>query len=327
MYNTYMSKIIERKKQHDFGWFECPRCGYQAKMKKTIKQHFSRKTPCPCSNPKGFELTDEIKEHIYKNRKWKPEKETPVKQIQNNYIQINNILNQMDIPEKTSRYIKYRNTHKIKETDPDTSVISYTNHVDKRLFDEGFDTDNLKMLMSSCNPSIGLTEHTLDDHVETIDKITKRVDVPHHHLVGVMYDAKTKKMYLYDEDMWQDLQEKTGIKKLIAHIRELYWNLYEEYLVQKMCSNCRARELLFEYYVFLHAFDLKRDCSCDASYGIWQRAEKETKSSVKNKLYKDIMAIVKNNTNSNIKLIEKDIAKYMKIDKEFEASFLLGDDE
>lgn len=44
-------------------------------MKQHIMQHFDRKFPCPCSDPvNGITLTDEIKEYVYKNRKYKPSK-------------------------------------------------------------------------------------------------------------------------------------------------------------------------------------------------------------------------------------------------------------
>lgn len=326
-------KVKDKRKRYNYGAFECPRCLFCTTVKQNIKTHFNRKIPCPCSNPKGFELTEEIKEHVYKNRKWKPEKETKPKQI-NNYIQINNTLNAMDYPEKATRYVKYltqNSSNCIGIREP--IIQSYKDQVNKALFDGGFDTDSLKLMMT--DPSVKeFTEHTYEDHIGAIDLVTKRPDVP-NCLVGIMYDAKTKKMYLYDENTWEDLQEKPGVKKLIMHIRDLYWNTYEKYLVRKIRTHNnilykqKARELLTEYYTFLYSFDLKPDCHQeeDDAYAVWKKVISQTKISVKNNMYKDIMLIIRNNSSSNIKLLNKDIAKLIKVDTDFESTFFQDQDQ
>lgn len=326
------------RQRHKYPDWECPRCGYTTNIKANIKAHFARKKPCPAPNPKAIVLTDDIKRFVLDNRAYRPEPEasTSDKNTSNNastsktgitnYIQVNNqvnnILNTMDYQSKAQKYIKYMNKNK-KETDPPLQIQSYKDHVEEVLFDAGLDTENLKRLMNA--PYIpDLTEHTNEDHIDTIDKVTRK-SVP-TKLIGVMYDAKSKRMYLYDEDEWEDLQEKPGIKKLVSHIRQLYWNTYEEYLIKKMRSHNnmqqrqRAKELLEDYYVFLNTFALKPEHLDEATYKIWSEKTKENKSTT-NAIYKDVMNIIKNNSTSNIKLLNKDITKLLKLDKEFEESF------
>lgn len=327
----------ERKKKYAYCNFECPRCGYNTPIKANIRNHFARKTQCPCSDPDAIVLTDEIKEFVLANRQYKPkpkpvEKATVSKTVNNNYIQVNqlnqqlNLVDKMDYQSKATKYVDYMQKKGNKHL-----IESYKNHVENVLFDEGFDTDNLKRLMDA--PFIHeLTEHDTDDHLNTLDKVTRKAPVP-TKLIGVMYDAKTKKMYLYDEDAWEDLQEKPGIKKLISHIRQLYWNTYEEYLIKKMRTHhnmqqrSKGKELLMEYYTFLNTFDLKPDnLHNEDIYKIWTETTAKVKVSTKKEIYKNVVNVIKNNSASNISILNKDIKKLLMTDKEFEES-LFNDEE
>lgn len=75
-----MEKEKEKRKRHKYPDWECPRCKYRTDVKQNMVTHFNRKIPCPCDDPiNGIELTDDIKNYVYLNRKYKPTKQTKVK--------------------------------------------------------------------------------------------------------------------------------------------------------------------------------------------------------------------------------------------------------
>lgn len=307
-----------RKETFKYPDYVCPRCNYTTEKKKHMVDHFKRKKLCPCSDPNNphKELTTEIKEYVLQNRQYKPtEKPSDQKQTininnlnVNNYNQFNNFIKNMEYPTKAEKYVQYLNS-----VGKNANLLTFKEQIDQALFDAGYDTENLDRLMT--DNTFELAEHTTDDHTETIDNITKTTSS--RSLSGICYDAKTKKLLLYDDETWETLREKTGVKRLIEYVKEQYWDKYEAYLISKMKNHKnlllrqRAKELLQQYYLFLRAFNMKPNDMPEDIYIIWNEVMQE-KSSTTNNIYKEAIDIIKNNTTTNIKAVNEEIMKLMK---------------
>lgn len=330
----------KRKERYSHGDYVCPRCNYHTPYKQHIEKHFARKKPCPCEDPDNqIILTDAIKNHVIENRRYVPKKkeEKPAKQSQekslniqiNNYNQMNSFVTRMDHIEKVQKYIDWMNTNNGNKT---YSIQSYKEKIENELYDAGYDSEYLSHLIDNAG-NIEITEHDLDEHKSTIDKVTRMKDTPTNPL-GVMYDIKTKKMYLYDEDEWEDLHEKTGIRKLIVHIKDIYWNAYESYLIDRLnkhknlLARQRAKELLKDYYTFLFAFGIQPEHKemSEIPQAIWLEASK-TKTKIINDIHKEVLNIVKSNNSANMQILNKEIMKLVRQSDTFKNSLLADTSE
>lgn len=321
---------MSEEKKYRHHPFTCPRCNYQTQKKSCMQKHFCRNKACPSHDEfTDIELTEEIKEKVLTNRRYfipKPkenEKDKEEKHITNNfynYNQYNAFVRSMDYPTKAEKYSIHMKNQGI-----NIPILGYKEQIDKVLYDAGLDGEYLDSLTTnpnSCN--LELTEHTYEDHTRTIGEITKCN--PATNLTGIYHDGC--KIFLNDEDLgWEEHYEKDGVKTLISYIKDQYWDKYELYLINRMNSHKnlltrqKAKELLIEYYTFLRAFSLKPSQNEEEdTASCWAEAQKE-KISVVKRIYKESIEMIKDNTASTFREINKLIRNNMN-DPEFR-EFLL----
>jgi hypothetical protein len=306
--------------------YTCVRCGYIAKQKSHMRKHFyDLKKICPAEE-NDIELTDEIKEYILTNRKYripKEKKEVNPQTIINKTIITNNnmhnYISSLDTLEKFDKYAKFKEIEVVAiEFDVNDK---YMNKI-KRL--EG---DRYKFGMH-------LKENDILEIVDNISKVSDNFED-----FNVLYDADMNKVKLYSRS-WSPLLVDAGVKKLIEIIQDSYLYAYEMYLLKKIHDGKIINEFernkykvsLEEYYKFMNIFDIQPYCvdktdddvinNGSDDYTIQDKVyklynEMKISKSESNKLKKTVTDIIKNNSKYNIKELNKKVISLININKEF----------
>ncbi len=319
--------------------YVCSRCEYSTDFKGNMRTHFSRKKKCPMKE-NGIELTDDIKEYILENRVYyipkpvKVQKPQTIINIQNNNT-MNNFIKNMDNLEKIKKYMNYNDLDILSlEDDMDNKFSARVNKLEGNKFKFGYDID----------------ENRLFDIIEEICKI-RRGDFKE---LNIIYDDKMKELNLFKSGSWETLILERGLREIISLLQDYFLNFYEKYLIRKIYlevneqEKMKYREDLEKHYKLLGCFDLppyiknKNDLEILEKYykdnvdSFDDKDEKEkyileekwlklynntvdnTKKCEINKIKKNIIDILKNNTKRNIKELNVKIIDLLKIDKEFE---------
>jgi hypothetical protein len=317
----------------------CSRCEYSTDFKGNMRTHFSRKKKCPITE-NGIELTNEIKEYILENRIYHIPKQTKIPKpqtiinIQNNNT-MNNFIKNMDNMDKLKKYINYNDIDLLSlEDDMDNKFSARVNKLEGNKFKFGYDID----------------ENRLFDIIEEICKI-RRGDFKE---LNIIYDDKMKELNLFISGSWETLILERGLREIISLLQDYFLNFYEKYLIRKIYlevneqEKMKYREDLEKHYKLLGCFDLppyiknKNDLEILEKYyqenadyfddkdekekyileEKWMKLYNNTVDNTKkceiNKIKKNIIDILKNNTKRNIKELNVKIIDLLKIDKEFE---------
>ena len=202
----------------------------------TIKQ-------CPACN-NNVELTDVVKQYILDNRVYKvEEKQTPsitLNQTINNYNQILNYVNKMDVVDKITKYTEYKQTPLIEFEE--NIHQCYKHHIEK--------------LESNKFLDFQMDERTL---MEAIDTLTHNTDASK---MNVVHDVLSDRVRLFQDGEWVSLMFDAGIDELISRVKSCYLDSYETYLIRRHVQSSSAfqkqqmMERLQEYYKFIICFDL-----------------------------------------------------------------------
>lgn len=310
--------------------YTCFCCGYATSNKSNMISHFyKRKSACP-KTVNNVELTEEIKQHILSNRVYIPPAARPAppgpKKVVNitNYNTINNFVCSLDPVEKVKKYIGYND---IKLIDFESSV-SDIYHNRARKLDTGKVYPGFKL--THCN------------FLEIISEISSICDGKLENL-NIIYDQKMNHIKLYDEGRWQEYLLATGLYKIIVVIQDAYLDSYEIYLIKKYHfskgkSQALSLELVQTYYKFIGCFDVE-PVSKDKSDGFLLNGEDDDKFDLSekfwdiynkismtrgevNKIRKDVLDIIKRNSNRNIEEINKRIMELIHVNEEFKADVL-----
>jgi hypothetical protein len=315
----------------------CIRCGYKTNKKSNIKNHFNRKTDCPAID-NDIELTDEIKEYICKNRIYKipkPEKEVNPTTIINNKIQYNNTMynyvNKMDTIDKLTKLMEYK----------DKEIIYLEDDMEKN-----FKTRVDNMTNNNFKYGYNIDESRLFDIIDEISKI-RRGDLTH---MNIIYNEKLKELNLYKSGCWESLILERGLKEVVEILKEVFLDHYEKYLFKQIyvseknyLNKQKYKEDVERHYKFLCCFDLypyikdKDDMEIlgenDGDFGKYEIEEKwmsiytnivdNIKRYDVNKMKKNISDILKNNTQHNLKDLNKNMIELLNIDIEFKNSLNL----
>ncbi len=317
--------------------YTCIRCGYNTILKGNIKTHFNRKNICPALE-NNIELTIEIKEFILTNRIYKipkPEKEVNPTTIINNKIQYNNTMynyvNKMDTIDKLTKLMEYK----------DKEIIYLEDDMEKN-----FKTRVDNMTNNNFKYGYNIDESRLFDIIDEISKI-RRGDLTH---MNIIYNEKLKELNLYKSGCWESLILERGLKEVVEILKEVFLDHYEKYLFKQIyvseknfLNKQKYKEDVERHYKFLCCFDLfpyikdKDDMEIlgedDGDFGKYAIEEKwmsiytNIANNIKrydvNKMKKNISDILKNNTQHNLKDLNKNMIELLNIDIEFKKTLNL----
>lgn len=308
--------------------FQCICCGYTTSKKSSMKDHlYKKKIPCPKS-VNDIELSEEIKEYILTNRVYHlpskqqlhPQPTTIINQQINNYNQINNFISSMDFEEKLMKFLKHKG---LSISDFEDKVDdTYASHVEK--------------LEENKVRNYQLNIHNL---LEVFDNMTSLNEYAEN--LNVYYDQVSNKLKIFQNGKWRSFLIDVGLHFMISVIQENYLNYYECYLIRKeLASQGIVQDLIEDYYHFLacfHAFPFAYNKSngdvlngneddnydiTDKWSNVYMRIRDDMKPGESNKVKKQLSDIIKHNTQSNIKDLNKMIMDMLHIDPDFKAAML-----
>lgn len=316
-------------------YYVCPRCNYKTKNRPDIVRHFNRKYLC--SDENGLDLTEEIKQIVYKNHKYhKPFKTTDLvvdenrSTIINNYNILTNLVSRLEITEKLDFLLDHNNKQLL---DIEFNLDKTFEHrVDRLENDKSKSGYYLKF----------------DDFYNIIDNVTK-VDEQNIEQFNIIYDKFLNRIKLYRDKEWSSYLEETGTKELVGLIKSYFLNTYEIYLIRNLHTDKFTglnRPTLLDhieiYYRFIVVFDLL-PCVSDFSdieilgfqpidsvthslgekyTKLYYDCKKEMRNSDKNKIFKNVMSIIKDNTKHNMITLNKAIFEILKVDETFRNSII-----
>lgn len=310
--------------------YTCNRCGYITSRKENMSRHlYELKKTCPAIK-NVIELTDEIKQHILDNRIYHIPEEP--KNIINNIIQNNNTINNfianMDPIEKINKYITFKNI----------DLADYGDTIENNL------RDKVNLLENKRN-NITIDSNGL---LEIVDQVSSLAS---HNIedFNVLYDEKYNKLKLYEYGSWNESIIISGIKTFLSKIQEFYLDNYEFYLIRKIevnDVNCRnkskSRELLIEYYKFIGCFDIEPESSkrtdpeilydedsddestdiSDKYNSLYIKTRDDTKKSYINNIKKQVIDIIKKNSQRNVNELNKKVTSLFHMEEEFKNKLL-----
>jgi hypothetical protein len=289
------------------------------------KHLYGTKKICPATQNK-IELSDEIKQDILENRVHLVKKVEP-QTINNNIL---NIINGIDAVEKINHFIQYSGQ----------KILGYGDHIEqlnqKRI--EKMENDTYKY-------GFKLEE---SDFLEMIDK-SIQVDPARNQQMNLLFVEELNKITMYHDDEWESYLMDAGIKRIITILRDYYLETYEKYVINKIYginsldayNRNNYKVQLNQLYRFYAYFDVEpyaknkengelisdfshsddnflRDYCMDQ----YNQLIKEIGKVEKNNAKKQIIGIIKKNTQVNIKNLNKSILKLANVNEEFKTHIL-----
>jgi hypothetical protein len=323
--------------------YTCICCGYETRLKNDMRRHlYNTKNSCP-QTKHLIELTDDIKQHILKNRIYiLPEKSS--QQIINNTINYNNTINNlianMDTIDKLTKFVGFNNQKLI---DVDTKISN-------------------KFQKNVARFEANKQDQDIDKHIllEMIDQVCSLVD-DNFKDFNIIYDEKFNRLKLYDSTgVWEESIMIVGVRNLLVKIQEHYFDAYEKYLIRKIRADdqlngprqMRMMEHLTDYYRFIGCFDIdpfvKGDINdteilyntdddrydCCAEYidenmklvyefrDKYVKIRDSTPKSTINDMKKDVISIIKNISKKNLDELNKKMIKLFNMDEDFKKVIL-----
>jgi len=316
--------------------YECPCCGYDTPKKHNMMNHlYHLKKPCPKSK-NNIELTEEIKEHILKNRVYKLEPEKTVTQVFNTYQNNYNMIASMDTLGKLTKYMNYC----------DMKIRGFEETIEDKF--------SKKAQYLESNKYKGTFALDQSNFLEIIDEISKLGNNTLENF-NVYYDQKLKKLHIHDNGEWTETFIEIGIQKIILTVlKDYYLDAYECYLHRLLHGTCESKippqdieKYLIEYYKFIGSMDLdpyikgmsnnkilyNRDDErfdedhesheydafsiCDRYYKIFVSTRDNTTRSEINKIKRQVVDVIKGNSTNNMKELNKKITELFVVDEAF----------
>ena len=326
--------------------YTCPCCSYATSIKINMHHHlYNLKKPCPKTNH-NIELTTEIKEFIIINRVYTPPAPQQINQIVNYNNTINNLVSNMDVIEKLTKYINHR----------DIPLLEYGDSIEQNF------TKKIESLKTEPNTSepFGVYDGLIlnkNDIFEVINQVTSLAQ-EHCKDMNIIYDKKFDKLKLFDMGEWDTLILINGITTMLTKIQECYFNPYECYLIRKiefsdLCyqDKMAIKEKLSEYYKFIGCFEIdpyvkdkndlqiiynQDDQRCDSSVehdddntslaskylNMYSKVCNEIRTNDQNKIKKNVVDIVKKNCMKNVDELNKRVVALFNMDEEFKQMIL-----
>lgn len=309
----------------------CPRCKYDTGHKTSIRNHFYKKTkPCPAVG-NDIVLTDEIKEYVMANRIYRVKDDTKIiNQTINNYNTMNNYIGNMDVVDKINKLTQYKqiNLNRFE----DTCIQTFERDVDRL----------------ECN-TFNIRE-SKPDFMRIINYLTDATDSRNHKLqvnsLNCLYDSKKKKLRLFD-GTWEEFLENDGLETIANIVVDNLLEAYELFIIRKLYGKSllsgeesnELRAYLKEYYTLIACFDIKpysiQRIMNNEEFDIETRREVFTnlgelyektndgitKAHLKD-MRKQMLDIIKANTNNNVNELDKVIISMLKMQEDFKQIIL-----
>lgn len=321
--------------------YTCPRCGYTAPLRSTIKRHlYEMKGICP-PMLKQIVLTDEIKRMVMAERIYVPMPEpipapppvnvmaqTAAQIINNNNQTVINYVANMDVLTKLQRLSQYNDTE---IQNFDEKVADAYEDIALRFEEDGFR-----------GGTVTYEHNKLIDMVYTMTKATD----PNLTDFNVVYDKGNDRIFILDRGEWVNHMKDEGIMYIIHILMDGHLDYYELYLVRKiedlilLQQRAQLEESLVKYFQFIAAFNIKPhiygksdadvlNTPCVSSdpveanrvvdkYNLlYHQTAQAMTTSQKKEIVRNVSNIVKANTVSNSKDLNKRILGMLKIDEDF----------
>jgi hypothetical protein len=304
--------------------FTCPRCGYEVGIASRMRIHFAKKRPCPvtvCS----IELTEEIKNIVLRDRKYRPiqevkeaKEETPVQQnIVQNIGTVNNNFN-INVLDKLLP-LDYLFEGYAKKTNKQIETIE--EFITRCVKKKGW-LGSIGQEGQSPHPVVKLEDYAtlLDGSWLPTDKNKLPCIISEMPTVKEEEDEKedTDMFVSKGDNRYESKDEKETMKLIIQCAQQIFFKEYESYLldvIQKYPDDhpdnifsIRAYNLLKDYYTILIAVDLEP--MLDRNMSAWSDATKVS-SLNKHKMCQSILNALQNKSKHNTKHMFNEIKKFV----------------
>jgi len=308
---------------------------------------YTAKRKCPAV-VKNLELTDDIKAIVMDSRIYHiPDEVKIMNQTINTYNTMNNFVANMDYVDKITKLAHYK---QLEIVDFETKVEDEYKHTVKKLekdsFKYGFSLqhqDFMQIIDTLTNALRGVHRDEFIEHLNFI------------------YDSKRKRIRVYNAaETWEEMLVNAGMNYLISTIASCYLESYEVYLIRKIHSPVsipqkrEQEECLEAYYRFLACFDVKPFVKgkCDAQIlcnptdpdyddipepgdadahrlvdtftNLYTRIYDSLTNAQKNTVHKEVLDIIKSNTQNNVCEIDKNIISLINLDEGFKLEMMPG---
>ena len=305
--------------------YACPRCNYQTRFKNDMRRHlYKNKRSCPAHLNK-IELTDMVKSEIMQNRVYE------VAMNQNSTINLNNIILDMDTKDKLETSLTWDNKHVVNFGDQvEQTHEQKIKKLDDRSYRYGFKLDH----------------NNLYDIVDQSVQIKSKSDLPKFN---ILYISELNKIAVYHDDEWATFLFDSGINQIVNIIRNYYLESYEKYILYKIFvdKNIGAFECnifknqLNDYFKFLVPFSIYPSCKDEKNVDIvsnfkhdnvfylsdfcmmrYNEQKDELKKADLAKTRKMVGDIVKRNSGTNVKILNKHVIDLAVNDSNFKTKLL-----
>lgn len=324
--------------------FCCIRCGYTTERKENMRKHFTKlKKDCPAIK-NDLALTDEIKDHILKNRVYhipSPiiQQQNIINQTINNYNTIHNYIASIPAIEKITKYIDYKQIN----------LLDF-----EQTIEDNFSTKAKRLLESNCQKySFSLD---INDILQLIDKVSKITSDDDFEYMNIIYDNKHDRFNIYEEGDWKEWLKSIGLNKIIHYFKEYYLDSYEIYLIRRnknqdipIYNRSQSMQSLIEYYKFIGVFDIEPYIKGksnnkvlynpdqeqfnisyepveieqftleDEFYPIYSKTRDNITKSEMNDIKKTILDVIKRNSNKTIEHLNKKVIELFNMDEQFQS--------
>ena len=322
--------------------YTCPRCGYNAPLKATIKRHFYEMKGICSPLLKQIVLTEEIKQMVMAERIYVPMTEpipapppvnvmaqTAAQIINNNNQTVINYIANMDVLTKLQRLSQYNDTE---IQNFDEKVAEASEDIARRFEEDGPFRG-------------GPVRYEGSKLIDLVHTVTKATD-PDLNDFNVVYTKGADRILILDDGEWVDHIKDEGIMYIINILKDEHLNYYEFYLIRKLAKmtlspqRAELEESLVKYFQFIAAFNIKPhiygksdadvlNTPCVSSdpveanrvvdkYSLlYHQTAQAMTTSQKREITRSVVNIVKANTIKNSKELNKRIISMLKIDEDF----------
>lgn len=335
----------------------CPRCNYTTCHKPAMRTHFyNLKKPCPAASiAQNKPLTEEDKVYVLNNRVLTETSIIPIVQCVNHNVtqsvnhnvttnhqnvnhnhvtqNIQNIILNMDDIDKIKLLLQYQNK----------TLIGYGDQIEQ---------ENSKTITKLKENSFTIPFRIEPEgFLEIIDQSSGCRNPEHNN---ILFHRSLNKILMYQDDEWESFLTEPGIKKVITRNRDYYLESYEYFLLQNyfdMKVNAQLRNdyrnQLAEYYRFLAHFDVNPSSYVDFSdnrkinsdilptfrhdneyylsefcMDLYKKEKDQLKKLDISKMKTQVFDIIKNNSQYNIKNINKNIISLVHMDPNFKTRLI-----
>jgi hypothetical protein len=317
--------------------------------KPDMRTHFQKVLKVCPGAVNDIELTDEIKEHVMNNRVFHvPLAVDPTKitnHVINNYNTMNNFVANLDCVEKIMCLASYKQLELMDfETKVEEEYQRNVKRLEKDSFKHGFTLRHQDFMQIIDTLTKAIRGDKRDEFIEQLSFI---------------YDSKRKRIRVYNSsEKWEEVLVTTGLTYLVNTIAGSYLESYEIYLIRKIQSPRTVTEpallhkCIEDYYKFLACFDVdpyvkgkydnmviyNRDSDefsqepedgdveahqiVDRYSKLYFKIYDDLTNAQKKAVHKEVLDIIKSNTENSVAEIDKDIIGLINIDEGFKSELM-----